>query len=306
MKNRNFYIAILAILFGIVVWISVSLREQYVVTVDAPLLLTDIPEGFAVRSALPRVLRLKFRGDGWQLAGIVLGSKPHLVFSSAIFRGGKPITFNDVAERVTITPGVQLLDVKPESVRIELDRLAFKRVPVVLDAVVSFREGYGQVGLTVMTPDSIIIAGAESLLRTIDGWRTQRTMLENLRMPVDITVPLSMPEGYLIMLSDRTVNVSLTVEPFAEKTFNGIPVAIAGEPAAREVILLPPKMEIVARAGIKQLSSLSSADFHARVEYATILADSTGAVDVEVNAPMGVQIVTRKPDHVQYIIRERL
>lgn len=307
MGKRNLHIVIIAALFGVMAWASVSLREQYVVTVAAPFVLEDVPEGLAVRSPLPPSMQLRFRGDGWHLATMLIGGVPRLVFSAASLPpGNKPITFNDVAERVLLTPGIQLVDVKPDSVRVELDRSARKRIPVVLDCIASFREGYGQVGPTTVTPDSIIISGAESLLRGIESWKTEHRAFEGLRTPLDATVPLAPMGQRMLAFSSSSVQVGIWVEPFAEKAFSGIPVDVRGVPGNREVILIPPRIELVVRAGIKQLSALAPSDFHVATTFARIAADSTGSVDTEVAAPPGVQIVARRPEHVQYIVRKRL
>jgi len=307
MRKRKIHIIIAAGLFGFLAWISVNLREQYVVTVNAPFFLQDVPDGWAVKSRVPQSMQLKFRGDGWQLAGVVMGGEPKLVFSvNTLPPGNRPLSLVDVADRLTIAPGIQLLDVKPESVRVELDRVAHKRLPVVLDAAASFREGYGQVGSTSISPESVTVTGAESVVRALDAWSTERRVFENLKTSVDATVPLAPPGGHLLTFSSSSVRVSITVEPFAEKVFNGVTVDVMDVPANREVILIPPKIELVVRAGIRQLSAIGPVDFRVTVTYARITADSTGAVDTDIMAPEGVQVVTKRPDHVQYIVRKRL
>ena len=307
MHKRSLHIVTIAAFFGVMAWASVSLREQYVVTVATPFALENVPDGWAIRSPLPQSMQLRFRGDGWRLATMLLGGVPDLVFSvSALPPGNKPITLNDVAERIALPRGVQLLDVKPDSVRVELDRAGRRRVPVVLDCIASFREGYGQVGPTAVTPDSVTITGAESLLRNIDSWKTAHRVFENLSVPVDAALPLAPPGPHVLTFSAPSVRVSIGVEPFAEKLFNGIPVDVTEVPPNREVILIPPRIELVVRAGIKQLSALAVSDFRVTAPYARIAADSTGTVDTDVAAPTGVQVVGKRPEHVQYIVRKRL
>jgi hypothetical protein len=102
------------------------------------------------------------------------------------------------------------------------------------------------------------------------------------------------------------VHVSINVQPFAEKVLNGIPIEGVGVPSNREIIFIPPKIELVARAGIKQLASLVAADFHARIDYLSILTDTTGMVDPIVTGPPGIQIVSKHPERLQYIVRKRL
>jgi hypothetical protein len=37
-----------------------------------------------------------------------------------------------------------------------------------------------------------------------------------------------------------------------------------------------------------------------------ILADTTGIIDPEITAPAGIQVVSRRPEHLQYVVRRRL
>ena len=307
MQRRSIYIVVFSTLFGVFAWISVTMREDYVTTVMAPLVLGEIPAGMAVQTPLPRTIQLRFRGEGWRLAAVLLAHSPRLVFSATMLPAGhKPLTFNDFADRISLTPGVKLLDAKPDSLLIELGPAVRKRVPVVLDCLAGFREGYGQVGPTSVAPDSVTLTGAESVLRTIDTWRTERRVFENIRGSLDAEVPLASAAPYEVAFSVPAVRIAISVEPFAEKVITGLPVQVTAVPASREVILIPPRIEIVVRAGIRQLSTLSAGDFRAVTDYASIAADSTGAVDTDVSSPAGVQLVTKRPEHLQYIVRKRL
>jgi hypothetical protein len=218
----------------------------------------------------------------------------------------RPLTFNDFADRISLPPGVRLVDAKPDSLLIELGPAVRKRVPVILDCLAGFREGYGQVGPTSVAPDSVTLTGAGSLLRTIDAWKTERRVFENIRGSLDAEVPLASADPFEIALSVQAVRIAISVEPFAEKIIPGLPVQVNAVPASREVILIPPRIEIVVRAGIRQLSALSAGDFRVVTEYAGIAADSSGVVDTDVSCPAGVQLVTKRPERLQYIVRKRL
>ncbi len=307
MQRRSIYIAIFSTLFGVLAWVSITLREDYETTVPSPFELQEIPAGMAVETPLPRTIQLRFRGQGWRLAGVLLARTPRLVFSaSALPAGHKPLTLHDFAEHISLAPGVRLLDAKPESLRIELGPAVRKRVPVVLDCLADFREGYGQVGPTSVAPDSLTLTGAESVLRTIDAWKTERRVFENVRGSLDAELPLASAAPYEIGLSVTSVRIAISVEPFAEKTITGLPVQVTAVPASREVILIPPRIEIVVRAGIRQLSVLSAGDFRVVTNYASIAADSTGVVETDVSSPAGVQLVMKRPERLQYIVRKRL
>ncbi|HUI10943.1 MAG TPA: hypothetical protein VL221_11485 [Bacteroidota bacterium] len=306
MDRRSIYIAIVSTLFGVLAWVSVTMREDYETSIASPFVLQDIPPGMAVETPLPRELLLRFRGEGWRLAGVLLARAPAVVFSAlSLPPHHRPLTFTDFADHVALPPGVRLVEVKPDSLEVALGPSVRRRVPVLLDCVAGFREGYGQVGPVFVAPDSVTLTGAESVLRTIDAWKTERRVFDNVRGPIDAEVPLASPDPWAVALSVPSVRIAIAVEPFAEKIIAGIPVEVTGTSAHREVILIPPRIEIVVRAGIRQLSGLSAADFRATTSYGAVAADSTGLIDADVACPAGVQLVTRRPEHLQYIVRRR-
>ena len=306
MKKRRLHIIITTTLIGIFLWLSVTLREQYQITLAVPLLIDEIPEGMAIRTPVPRTVHLRFRGDGWHLAGLLMGSTSdvHIPFTS-LPQGRRTITMNEVGERITYPPSIQLVSMLPDTVAVRLDRLSSARVPVTPDFTVSFKEGYGQVGAILLSPDSVTVMGAESVLDQITSWKTSRTSFRDLKAPVEQMIALAQSEGPMVSCSPSSVRVRINVQSFAEKIFSGLPVEVRGVPSNRDVIFIPPKMEIVARGGIRQLASVLPVDFQIGVSYDRILADTTGAIEPDVVAPSGIQIVARKPEKLQYIVRKR-
>lgn len=307
MKKRRLHIIITTVLIGIFLWLSVTLRDQYQITVAAPLVIEDIPEGVAIRTPVPRTVQLKFRGNGWRLAGLLMGPdmEVHIPFN-ALPQGNRTITTSEIAERISFSPSVELVNMNPDTIAVRLDRFRSKRVPVVPDLGITFKEGYGQVGSVLVSPDSVTIDGAETLLQEITSWKTSRASFDELKVPVEEEVLLAQSNNLMLSLAPASVRVRINVQPFAEKVFSGLPVEISGLPANRDVIFIPPKMEIVARGGIRQLASLLPVDFQLEISYDRIVADSTGTIEPDVVAPSGIQVVARRPERLQYIVRKRL
>jgi YbbR domain-containing protein len=307
MKRRRIHIVFTTLLIGIFLWLSVNLREQYNITVSAPLSIEDVPEGMAIRTAVPQHVQLKLHGEGWRLAGLLMGPDIHVSIPfSSLPQGNRDITINQILERITLSPGIQLLRVSPDTVPVWLDRVSAKRVPVVPDLSLTFREGYGQVGTVQLMPDSVTMTGAETVLRQITEWRTAHASFEDIKAPVEAMVALAHGDGPAVQCMPPELQVRINVQPFAEKVFSGLPVELDDLPANREVILIPPKMEVVARGGIRQLASLMPVDFRVSVPFDRILADTTGSILPDVHPPSGIQVVTHRPERLQYIVRKRL
>lgn len=307
MKKKRLHIILATVLFAILLWISVNLGHQYQVSITSPLTVANIPAERAISTPVPRSLQLRFRGDGWRLAALMLGGDLNYVLDvRALPAHQRVLTLNDVAEQLNIPVGVQVIDMKPESLFVSLETYVQRGVPVILHKTFSFREGYGMVGAPLVTPESVVVGGALSVVESIRGWRTAGGVVENLKGPLDVEVPLADASTYLITVSPRSVRVRVNVQPVAEKVLPGIAVEALSIPPYREVIFIPPKIEVVVRGGIEQLSGLAAQDIRASVEYDTLLADTTGFVQPVVIPPDGLQLVSRRPERLQYVIRKSL
>ena len=109
-----------------------------------------------------------------------------------------------------------------------------------------------------------------------------------------------------LSFSPPSINVRINVQPFAEKTIPGLTAQVQSVPPNREVILIPPKIDIVVRGDIEQLSELTLSDFEATIDFDAILADTSGYVSAKIDLPPGLQMVSRRPERHQYIVRKRL
>ena len=213
---------------------------------------------------------------------------------------------SDIVDRMRMPLGIEPVDMKPESVFISFDRYGQKQVPILLDAALAFRSGYGQIGQAVLTPESVVVGGALSLLPAVTSWPTVHATFADLKSNIDNDVPLSDSASQYIWLSRATVHVKVDVQQLAEKTITGLPVETHNVPSNKEVILIPPKIDIIVRGGVQQLATVLGDSFRASIDYDDIVADSSGYADVTIVSPKGIQLVDRKPDRMQFIIRTRL
>lgn len=307
MEKKRLPIIVAATLFAILLWVSVNMSYDYQIVVSAPLIIENLPAGKAIANPVPKFVQLKLRGTGWRSAAFsISGTPPCILDISNLPANKRGLTLGDIVDRMTMPLGIEAIDMKPESVFISFDRYAQKEVPVMLDADFAFRTGYGQVGPAVLTPESVAIGGALSLLPAISSWPTTHTTFADLKSSIDSDIPLSDSASQYLWLSRSTVHLRVDIQQLAEKTITGLPVEARHVPSNREVILIPPKIDIIVRGGVQQLATVFGDSFHASIDYYDIVADSSGVADVNIVSPKGIQLVDRKPEKMQFIIRTRL
>ena len=307
MEPKRYYIIIVSLIFALLAWLSVSLRDEYTMVKVLPVTIENLKAGTALKYPVPKNVAVTFRGKGLALAGLYLVPQVHYFIDvSSVSHEDFYLTKTNLLQHITLPTALQSLDVSPDTITLALDVIEEKKVGVSPRIVLGYREGYGQVGPIRLSPDSIMISGSKTALSTINSWPTSYKKFDNIRSSIDYRLPLEESEYYSIELNEKSARLQIDVQPFAEKTFTGIPVRITGVPASREVIFIPPRMDIIVRGGIEQLAKLNDSDFQVSMNYELLPQDSIALVTPTLAAPPDVKIVNKKPERFQFIIRKKL
>lgn len=307
LSQNRFLIAVGAVAAAAALWIWVNLQGEYSIVKSVPVVFEEMREGKAFRHPIPKVMSVRIRGSGWVVARLFLSRDvKYYINLSSVGESPVTITASEALNHVTLPAGVSIVDVRPETLRVALGEYHEKRVPVSPRIVVAFREGYGQVGPVRVEPESVTVGGTLDYLEGVRSWNTEFRRYVDVRAPIAESVPLEELASWSVTLSDRTVRLAVGVEPFAERTFQGIPVTAAAVPGGREVIFIPPRLDIVVRGGIEQLAGIRADRFAAVVDFSDLLRDTTGIVVPSLNVPDGVRVIDRSPARFQFIIRKKL
>ncbi len=307
MKSKHWHIILATILFATLLWGSVSMTYEYTTSVSLPVRLIKLPPQSALTKTLPKSITMKLRGTGWHLLKYTITSEKRFLIDASYFSKSS-IVYTDylISDYFLLPPEITLMDSSPDSIAIEIDVISEKKIKVIPDVDIEYSDGYGQIGETSILPDSVIIRGAKSILDTLNEWTTEKKKFVETSKPLNTTLKLTEPQEYILSLEQNEINYIINVQPFAEKTFPGINIEIRLSPPNREVILIPPKLDVIIRGSIDMLADFSSENLKAYIDYQYLLADSTGYIQPEISIPDGLKIVRKQPDQFQYIIRKRL
>ncbi len=304
--SKNLPLVIVSVVFAILLWFWINMKQEYQASVEIPVIPKNIRSGKALLKPLPQRVTTEFKAGGWQLAGLYFFS--NLSYELDLINVEKHVdvvTNQRLNERVKSPSGVQAIRVEPDTISVFLDDYVEKTVPVVPQLDIAFRENYGQVGKTVVEPESITIGGARSILKDLGLWELKPQRLSDVKSDINTVAELSDSLSSILTSSHRWVRLRVNVQRIAEQEFKGIEVKVYGVPETREVILIPPQVDLLVRGGVEQLALLDRSDFSISVDYRSILLDTSGKIEPEVSAPEGLRIIQRVPERFQYVIRKK-
>ncbi|GAB6281844.1 MAG: hypothetical protein STSR0008_05860 [Ignavibacterium sp.] len=301
--KKNLNIIFISILIALIIWVSITLSEEYYYTYNVPLVITKMPQELALGAHIPSSVNIKVKGQGWRLLSLSLSSD--FVFKTSINNniGNVRIRLlNSLNENSWATSNIQIIDVNPSQIEVEIDKKISKKLPVKLNIETNFREGYGLAQLTILEPDSVVVFGSYKLISQYDSIPTKKYTFDNLDKEFEKTIELKEIQG--LSFSSNKINVKFDIQQIVEKEFNDIPIEVKDVPPDRNVLLIPDKITVSLRGGINLLGKIQEEEINVFTDYATILNDTTGSIQPNVIVPQNTEFIYQKPVRIRYILKK--
>ncbi len=301
--RKNIHIIILSLLFSIVLWVSITLSNDYYTTYNFPLTLVNFPDGYSSGVKVPKEVSVKLKGQGWKLFKLNLGSRSNYKVSVGKGRGKKVLNLSTfMGENQWLSSDVEVINIQPKSITINVERTTTKKLVVVPIVKLGFKPGYGLATSIKISPDSVEVTGPRSVMHRLNSIPTNEFVLNDLDESTEKEIRLMDIQG--VSYSKDKIKLSLDVQKIVEKNIENLSVEVTGVPKNREVVLLPNKINLSIRGGIDVLGKLSNDQFKASVSYRVIIRDTSGSVSPKIILPENTTLLYTQPERIQYVIKK--
>lgn len=270
---------------------------------EVPLELT-YSKSEAVADQLPSNLDVTVNGRGWDLLNIIMFKKLQYKLDLSKYKQeSKIITNQSIQERLNLPSNVSLTKIEPEEIDINLDKYSEKYVRLRSNLIVKTKDSYKLVGSIKLSPDSVKIIGANSVLSKIKFIPTEVKVIEDINSNMSGLINIKDTLGNLIKIEPKSVRYSFNVELSADKNFADLDIAINNVPENKEVLLIPPKAEISLKGGVEQLSKINPAEIKLFIDFKKLEDDTLGYFVPEIQLPVEANVININPPKFQYIIK---
>jgi YbbR domain-containing protein len=292
----------LIILFSLILWGSVSLNGEFVATVKVPIVFTNIPDGYTVGQTSISEINMNVKGAGWDILSLIFSRDNEFVVPVGRVFGKHEVSIkNSLNRNSRMVAALNVLDIYPDKVEFNVERIASKTVKVLPDVSLNYKEGFGLVSDIKVEPESLVVYGPESKIKQLQFIKARPVSFDNLEQKITKNLTFDKPDN--IDFSTEDVKVEFDVQKITEKTFDNIVVEHRGVPSAKELLIIPAKISVVLRGGINILGKLSSSDIKAYVNFDDALKDNSGSINPVIVVPNNTKIIDVKPKKLDYIIK---
>ncbi len=263
---ENTGLKILALMITVVMWLSVASRPVREATLqEVPVKFPDVPNNLTITKYDTQLARVTLRGPRDVLDPIRASDLSLVAEMSGIEQGIRVIQLK--LDRISLPNSVEEISIEPRSIRVTVERVVEKEVPVRPRFEGEPAPGYEIVRLEVV-PDKIRIAGGASLLRDVTDVSTETVILSNLTASLSEQVAIDLGSPNITVSGEDRRKVLLKIdisEVQTERAFDHVPVSVINAPGAARPS--PQFVRVVLRGARSVIAALTSDDLSVSVEY---------------------------------------
>lgn len=301
-SREKIVVFVISLLLAMLLWMLVNLSRDYTLNISMPLNLGNMPEEQALVEDLPEAANVSVSGEGWKLVNIY-SNPPRLsidVTSSEIN------LIDQVQQQLNIMPDLNVNNVEPQRISPQLEERISRKIPVEPNVNVSFRQQYDFIGEPVITPDSVTLSGAASLINEIESWQTESVDLTDVQGNISETIPLQQPNS-LLELSTAEVTYEAEVREFTEGETR-VFLQTSNIPGSGSVSFSPSFITVRYDVPINEYNDVQELGniFAAYVDYSQLQADATGFVTPQIEQigaeDYHIELRSFQPQRVAYFM----
>jgi len=297
-KREKITVFIVAFLLALCLWFLINLSRSFNLTVNVPIEIGSVSTDKALTERLPEFASVSVEGEGWSLINFY-NNPPILQIN---ITGGQVNLIDQVREQMNTVPGVTVRKVQPAILSINLDDRISRKKKVELRADIAFKKQFGLLDSLTISPDSVTVSGANSIIESINRVQTEQIELEEVDSDINLLVDLILPHE-LIELNRRQVRVEGTVVEYTEGEIRAL-VRVNGAPDGLEVNFSPSVITIRYDVPIQEYSEAQDiVPFTAEVPFERLRQDSTGFVKPDIVSNAGdlrLKLRSYQPQQVEY------
>jgi YbbR domain-containing protein len=200
----------------------------------------------------------------------------------------------------------KIVSFHPENLNVRLDKAFIKKVPVILDAEISYEKQYSLYHKVYFDPDSIIVTGNQNLLKTIESVKTEKRSFNNLSSNTSVTLRLLNVNSPLnLRYSSEYVKVFIPVVQYAEDYIE-VPVTIDSLGSDTHVLTLPDKIKIYYTVCVPDIKKVAVDSFKVSIKVPSAVNTNTPnyAKVILKHSPSLVKILRIEPENVEYTVKK--
>ncbi len=307
------WVMMFSLVASILVWLVLSLLEDYSLSVEYITCATEsqeinsvcvsgLEEDSALAQPLPRTILATLEGSGINL--IEERRRARSESTPILFSSDQGVL--ETQSLLKIPAEVNIESIVPQTIDLRKEAKSERLIPIESRVMFSTQPPYFLIGEPKLTPDSVRASGPVSVISHLVSWPTEQDTTGYTNGTITHQVALDDSLAGLVRLSTSETVVTQIISQYTEGQNERVRVEIEGIPNPSSAVQLDPEsVTITYQVPLSKFPLASqSSQIRAIVSYAQIYDDTTGLIVPRIEFPPDLMIreYTVSPNQLRYFI----
>jgi YbbR domain-containing protein len=263
---RHLGLKLLAVALTVLLWVTVAGEHVVERSLRVPLEFRNIPQPLEIVGTAPDNVDVRLRGSSAVLSRLQAGEIVAVMDLSGARSGSR--LFHIRNDEVRAPFGVEVEQVMPSTLALELEKSARRFVPVVAPTEGEPAPGF-VVGRITVDPPTVEIVGPDTRVRQIAEATTEPVSVKDARSRVRDTVTIGVVDSSVRLVQSRSAQVLVDIWPApVERQISDVPVRWRNLAASTSAQLSPQLVHVTVRGTNAALADLRGDSVQAFVDLA--------------------------------------
>jgi YbbR domain-containing protein len=297
---RNPGLKILSLALAAVLWLTLAGEHVVERSLRVPLEFRNIPDALEIVGNAPDSVDVRLRGSSAVLSRVQSGEIVAVIDLVAARAGSR--LFHIRSDEVRAPYGVDVAQVVPATLALELEKSARRKVPVVPAVEGDPAPGF-VVGRVLADPASVEIVGPESRVRQVAEATTEPVTVRDAHARVRDGVTIGVVDASVRLVQAQSAQVTVEIWPApVERQVSEVPVRYRNLGTGLRANLSPQLVRVTVRGAKEALAALRADSVEAFVDLAG-LGSGRYNLRVQVEPAENFGVVLIDPAVVSAVIR---
>lgn len=286
-------------------WVLNILNKSYRFEIESNINFENLPDDKALSLEQAPMITFSVEGTGWNfIRSKMQFLKDTLSVDSRKYNNRDEIDLNKalIDFEQQWESKLKIMNVFPSKIIFNLEQKKIRKVPVKLQANISYKENYNISKPIKYYPDSIYIKGPVEIIRKIKYIETKPLVLNNLDQAHIQQVKINIEKYKNVVFSNSEIKVEIPVEQFTENLIE-LPINIKSDDATSNMLLFPSVCKVKFKVAMSQYPKIMSQSFRVFAEKNNKLSNRLSLRLV--SQPNFVKDVEITPETVEYLIIQK-
>lgn len=262
---------LLFVLLSLLFWVLNNLSEEYVTEQTMDVEYVNLPHDKLLQKEPRKQIKLNIKGTGFKLIALRFSNLTIDIDAGLGYLQKKnsvrySLVLKDQQQKIQkqLLKGLEIDHFIDEVILLEIGVLISKKVPVIAMNTIQYKAGYDLINTIKIQPDSIIITGPESILKSINKIDLEKLQMSDVEQNIHKEIAIIVPENIKVKVSK--VMLTGTVEKFTEGSFE-IPFYVENLPDGIKINTFPKQIKVIFKVGLSNFNKITEDSFRVVCDY---------------------------------------